>query len=182
VKRRVFNFAAALSLVMCVATVVLWVRGPRRSDYVSLVPRWRAFVGMTQPGAVKFASWPSPRDDVRSSVASYEYGVRNAEGAWINPPARAKGPLGFDLRPVRLGNRLEPRSFELILPFWFVTAALLTLPAVATTGFVRRRRLLAGNHCRSCGYDLRATAGRCPECGAEPQAAQPALPAHRHLG
>ena len=52
-----------------------------------------------------------------------------------------------------------------IVPHWFVFGASVLL-AVA---LVRRRRRLGrrffAGHCRACGYDLRATPGRCPECG-----------------
>jgi len=53
-------------------------------------------------------------------------------------------------------------------PWWSCALATGVLPGVwlarAAMGFNRSRRWTAG-HCRACGYDLRATPERCPECG-----------------
>ncbi len=63
------------------------------------------------------------------------------------------------------------RYVELIVPLWFVLAVASTLPIVwmrYRRGRSRRARLAKGL-CPACGYDLRATPERCPECGAPPQ-------------
>jgi len=56
--------------------------------------------------------------------------------------------------------------FQLIIPHWAVAFAFALLPA--RWGLLRRRDGHRRKHglCRSCGYDIRATPERCPECGA----------------
>jgi len=54
------------------------------------------------------------------------------------------------------------------LPYWVLFGAFSFLPIVWIVGFIRRRgrdRLKAGGYCLGCGYDLRATPEKCPECG-----------------
>jgi hypothetical protein len=54
------------------------------------------------------------------------------------------------------------------IPYWFLLLlfACAGLPLVLRLRAQRRRsRRLRANQCLSCGYDLRATTGRCPECG-----------------
>ncbi len=53
----------------------------------------------------------------------------------------------------------------LAIPFWFLLAApALLLIWLLYRALQRRRHQIAG-HCPACGYDLRASPQRCPECG-----------------
>ena len=70
-------------------------------------------------------------------------------------------------------------GWNLWIPWWLPTALLLVLPAFWTIRFLRRNRRYRPGRCQSCGYDLRATPERCPECGTIPKNAarilQPAV-------
>ena len=84
--------------------------------------------------------------------------------------------LGFNARTMsrssmnRAGDVERLSEWAVRVPHW---ALLLTTAAPAVVGFglvaraVRRWRRNRGQ-CESCGYDLRATKDRCPECGASP--------------
>jgi hypothetical protein len=67
---------------------------------------------------------------------------------------------------------LSPAPFwSLRIPLYAPLFATLLLPAWWLRRFignVRRVRRTKANRCETCGYDLRATPDRCPECGAIP--------------
>jgi hypothetical protein len=67
-----------------------------------------------------------------------------------------------------------PRSYShsyAHVPYWALIPAFLIAGLPAVRAFIagrRRARRLAAGCCPSCGYDVRATPERCPECGAVP--------------
>ena len=60
--------------------------------------------------------------------------------------------------------------FAVVVPYWFLTAFPAAVAAQTLYLGFRRRRGIHDGCCAACGYNLRASPGRCPECGtASPQ-------------
>ena len=53
-----------------------------------------------------------------------------------------------------------------LIPCWIPATILSVILLCALARGLSRRRRYKPGFCRKCGYDLRATPGRCPECGA----------------
>jgi hypothetical protein len=65
-------------------------------------------------------------------------------------------------------NLMNTWQLAVVVPYWSVVALASLLPAycLATVpAAVRRRRRIRRGLCVNCGYDMRASAERCPECG-----------------
>jgi hypothetical protein len=78
-------------------------------------------------------------------------------------------------------ERVQQSLIEVVVPYWSLALACLfplMMPIlVAVLRTRRRRRREARHQCPSCGYDLRATPGRCPECGhCDEELSRPAQP------
>jgi hypothetical protein len=157
VKRRLFNLAAAVSLMLWVAVCVLWVRSYWASDNLLYATDRSLYCGGSLDGTVYLGSqiWRDKAFHLAHSTAGdrFEPSIRTRRRSWI---------------------RLETSESSFML--WIPDRVLISmLGALSVAGLRRRRRrhLIAasGTHtCPTCGYDLRATPQRCPECGAVPEA------------
>ena len=52
------------------------------------------------------------------------------------------------------------------IPFWILIGLFFPLPVIRfAINYIRKRHELFAGRCRNCGYDVRASPDRCPECG-----------------
>lgn len=78
---------------------------------------------------------------------------------WFSRPAQYIADVAF----------LLPGVKSLGISFGYLIAMTFLLPMFRLVSFCRDRRAVhRSGHCSRCGYDLRATPDRCPECGMEP--------------
>jgi hypothetical protein len=72
----------------------------------------------------------------------------------------------------KLMGQLEAFSAGIYLRYWVLAIVFGILPGIKTLNLVlasqRRRYRRSHGLCLVCGYDLRATPDRCPECGTVP--------------
>jgi hypothetical protein len=84
------------------------------------------------------------------------------------------GAIGFGLWLILIGVRYDHAFLGLA---GAALIALVFLRHFTTAHFERKR--LTSTHCIVCGYDLRATPERCPECGTEVKSWRPTTPPAR---
>lgn len=60
--------------------------------------------------------------------------------------------------------------WQLSIPAWAPVPVAALLPLIALLHYLRSRRRTGQGLCAQCGYDLRGSPGRCPECGTIPAA------------
>jgi hypothetical protein len=152
---------------LLIAIVVLWVCGYfRRFDVRYSQRSWDCGISFFNGGIFFDYSWASTAElafPVESGVAISCQPV--TDPSFVIRWSHA-GFFAFtaETYPGRQGTS----SFaEAGVPYWFLVA--LCLIAIAWGHFRRRRQRLAKAHqfCVKCGYDLRASSERCPECGTE---------------
>lgn len=170
-----FTFGALISLLLCLAVVVLWVLSHRFNRGVSLYtpdsrpPEYfnaqplRVHFISNYRGALAAGRYKAVDDPEHRTLPSYQFiwrsrasthwrhGFPSAETAW------AFAGLAY--------LRYTPGEYVLIIPHWFAALVFLPAPALLLRIRLRKRSRIVRGLCLRCGYDLRASPERCPECG-----------------
>jgi hypothetical protein len=79
--------------------------------------------------------------------------------------SRTRGRLGFATIDNKAPGLFGSDVKALVVPYWALALVTALPPSARARALVDRRRRQRSALCRRCGYDLRATPGRCPECG-----------------
>lgn len=184
--------AAGVSLVLCMAFVVLWVRSYWRvegltRDFCDLgsnrsrlfaVGSDRGLLGVSctysqfDPGAVVGVS----DTGLGRRIEFADGGVAMDREKWVTSEQKIPRPTmehwweyaGVHFQRYDGAYRFSSsRTWIIIVRYWLVFLLSLIWPSIWAAAGLRRRRRMRQGRCRKCGYDLRASPERCPECGAE---------------
>jgi hypothetical protein len=179
-KHRLFTFASAMSLILCVATVALCVRSYWVEDTVG----WCS--GRIELGPKKYrGTWRGLLSS--SGRLSIGHDIRNAFKPVLLPQVprgwwheSRSSPESYHRLPHSIWGRLgfcrtqwtDTDSYIFSLeqvnywcPHWALALPLALSPAWWAIQYVRHRNRARAAICQTCGYDLRATPDLCPECG-----------------
>jgi hypothetical protein len=186
---RLFNILSAVSLLLCVATVVLWVAS-YREGWSWIKAHWNTSKCIVN--GFELTDTPSGHLTLTRREQSFVYRDdfdvrRDTEGGFefirVQPDYDAIAELnvttvGFSRGGFRWGHTpresfwgdMRNRAFDerwwLSIPMWSIAILFAALPAAQIARHLPRRK--RAGLCANCGYDLRATPDRCPECGAVP--------------
>jgi hypothetical protein len=186
--RRLFTVLSALSLLLCAAVVALWVRSRSRTDILvhirsgTSTMEWscavRGFTFCRRENVLGWLDEPEWRwETERPPLAGPRWAPdAGASSGWrVLGTSGARGTRQFSLELPEVGptgcgflctTAFHEEVTVVTVPYWWAVLAASLMPGL----WVARHRLPPPGLglCPSCGYDLRATPGRCPECGSAP--------------
>ena len=163
---------AVLSLALCAASVALWARSSNTSEWVEWVHGRHFYAASTARGAIALTySYITNADYPHFAFESVAWPDMNSVYQSEHHPTFWNA-FGFryddSMRIVyREGDGSTSSGGRCRVQFPLYVAVVFFTLAPLGYGFqiFRHRRRRTQGICPNCGYDLRASPDRCPECG-----------------
>ena len=165
-RRRIFTIFSALSLALLIVAIGMLVRSYQIDDRVFLTSPQRSATILSFRGEVE-CIWHRPA--YNQSPAWYADDPRTPTLATLDLPLGRKWYwAGFAYDPPSPHSPWGSKTWtftSVAFPLWSVIALASTLPIAWCVQRGRGRRRVGTGLCLACGYDLRASFDKCPECG-----------------
>jgi hypothetical protein len=163
--RYILNAMTVVSLALFLATASLWARSYYYTDSFNWLPESPTLSSINSSGGrIWFYSWRTFWDPVAGPIPE---GLIVTKGAWEMPDCDHHR-WGISWHWDGKGWKMK---HAVVVPNAYLALAFAALPIARFVQWLCKPARVGSGTCRSCGYDLRATPDRCPECGAEPESA-----------
>lgn len=163
--RVLFTTCSILSLLLFVAACAFWVRGYRYLERVWMTSEGGETLSIASARGDFSIAWATNwRGERPRGYARDEAALRGTYARGIAATLEHR-LLGFGWRNMTDRNQ---RFRVIAVPAYAAAPAAALLPMLWVLAWRRRRRAARHGLCIHCGYDLRATPERCPECGTVP--------------
>jgi hypothetical protein len=167
-----------IPMLLCTGSLWLWWRSYTSGETLVFPYEYRASSGGGKPSIlvsrrlasatgrleISYSQLRTSDDCPSSSFHWWRWGSKKPRNV-IPRHARARHRdfLGFTLSTYNSVD--QPQYVSFVLPYWSIVSCFAVLPGVHLLRRLRQSRRRRFGLCMHCGYDLRASGGRCPECG-----------------
>ncbi len=172
----------SISFLFAIALLTLWIRSEFRGDWGYVTTSTSVWMAGSGKGGLRVV-WDQnsllvmalmqsgrSREWSTASPVAVEKLLIGASDVWGIGPRRNWHFPGFAFTETYIGVGTGfggPPTITRSLYVWYGWLVALTaiLPAWRALKWWKQRRIKPPGACKNCGYDLRATPDRCPECG-----------------
>jgi hypothetical protein len=174
--KRLFHILRAgltcLSLVLLSASTTLWIRSQSTLDDIEHYRPRRYTCLESVEGRIYYNPWTAALPGPYWNESSTKLGggdLARMRYAHI-PFSRQLGPFAYGHTTSGPNGTVEAAGDVCMFPHWALLLLFTILPALSLRQILKGRRTrarLKNALCIQCGYDIRSTPSRCPECGLE---------------